>query len=179
MDSSVTDLLSLSRRSDAEIRPHRWALKIPHPRGLLISLLGVTLITTPVAAKSPTTLDLTPYRGKVVYLDFWASWCGPCKLSFPYMARMTSFYGRRPFVVIAVNLDHSRERADAFLSESGVDIPVVFDPKGDIARQFHVSAMPTSVLIGRDGRVRYVHQGFFPDQTSLYEAHISELLNEK
>jgi thiol-disulfide isomerase/thioredoxin len=131
------------------------------------------------AADRNDPLDLARYKGKVVYLDFWASWCGPCKLSFPYMERMTAAYSRSAFVVIAVNVDHSRARADAFLNQVGADIPVVYDPKGTIAAKFHVTEMPTSILIGRDGRVHYVHQGFFEDKTPQYESHIEELISEK
>ena len=120
-------------------------------------------------------LDLAKYKGKVVYLDFWASWCGPCRLSFPYMELLRSAYARKEFVVIAVNVDHSRERADAFLNQVGGNVPVVYDPKGAIAAKYHVSEMPTSVLIGRDGRVRFVHQGFFETKTPQYESHIEEL----
>jgi thiol-disulfide isomerase/thioredoxin len=148
----------------------------------LILTIFVLLIPTgsvSAAALHDESLDLSKYKGKVVYLDFWASWCGPCKISFPYMERMTAVYRSEPFVVIAVNVDHSREKADAFLEQIGADIPVVYDPRGTIAAKFKITEMPTSILIGRDGRVRYVHQGFFQDKTSLYADHISELLNEK
>ena len=131
------------------------------------------------AAGAPDGLNLDAYRGKVVYLDFWASWCAPCKLSFPYMEQMTAIYPHNKFVVIAVNVDHSREKADAFISNIGSKLPVVYDPKGLLAGRYQINEMPTSILIGRDGRVRYVHKGFFPEQMVAYEAHISELLNEK
>jgi thiol-disulfide isomerase/thioredoxin len=130
------------------------------------------------AAPAGPAFDVSRYRGRVVYLDFWASWCAPCKLSFPYMQRFVTHYAHEPFTLIAVNVDHSRTRADAFLADMGEPLSVIFDSKGAIASQFKVTAMPTSVLIGRDGRVRYVHQGFFPDQVPAYEAHIQELLHE-
>jgi len=140
----------------------------------------VLLAAMPARADAPANpLDLSRYKGKVVYLDFWASWCAPCKLSFPYMERMTAAYPRAAFVVIAVNVDHSRQRADAFLSQVGASVPVVYDPKGVIATKYHVSEMPTSILIGRDGRVRYTHLGFFENKTPQYEAHIEELIHEK
>jgi thiol-disulfide isomerase/thioredoxin len=142
----------------------------------LTSLLCASARAAAPIAQAP--LDLAAYRGKVVYLDFWASWCGPCKLSFPYMERMASYYSHNKFVVIAVNVDHSRSSADAFINQLAVTIPVIFDPKGLIARKYNVTAMPTSVLIGKDGRIRYVHQGFFESQMLTYESHISDLLNE-
>ena len=138
--------------------------------------LAIPLAATAADAGS---LDLSQYRGKVVYLDFWASWCGPCKLSFPYMQKMTAKYPASDFVVLAVNVDKSRPKADAFLAQVGNRLPVVYDPAGAIATKYSVKEMPTSVLIGRDGRVRQVHKGFFLAQTPEYEAHIAELLNEK
>lgn len=95
------------------------------------------------------------------------------------MQRMASYYKSDNFVIIAVNVDHSRDKAEAFLNQVGATVPIVYDPKGLIAAKFHVKEMPTSILIDRDGRVRYVHQGFFEDKMIVYESHISELLNEK
>lgn len=140
---------------------------------------SVVVLAPALAYNRPDLLDLAKYKGKVVYLDFWASWCGPCRLSFPYMELMRSAYARKEFVVIAVNVDHSRERADAFLNQVGGNVSVVYDPKGAIAAKYHVSEIPTSVLIGRDGRVRYVHQGFFAAKTLQYESQIEERINEK
>jgi thiol-disulfide isomerase/thioredoxin len=157
----------------------RTAAKTAAFRFLLATIAALAASAPVLAQTQAPGLNLEQYKGRVVYLDFWASWCGPCKLSFPYMERMTSVYSRRPFVVIAVNVDHSRVRADAFLSQVGASVPIIYDPKGVIATKFHVTEMPTSILIGRDGRVRYVHQGFFQDKTPLYEAHIEELLSEK
>ena len=147
----------------------------------LAAPLGLALVLGlgPPAQAQSTSLNLEQYRGKVVYLDFWASWCGPCKLSFPYMQKMVLRYPRNDLVVIAVNVDRSRASADAFLGQVQNRLPVVYDPTAAVAKTFAIKAMPSSVLIGRDGRVRYVHQGFFLDKAPTYEAHISELLNEK
>ena len=122
-------------------------------------------------------LDLAAYKGKVVYLDFWASWCHPCEESFPYMEEAKRLYGPQGLEIIAVNVDHSRARADAFLKKQKSDLNIVYDPKGALATRFEVKDMPTSILIGRDGTVRYVHQGFFPEKTAEYDSHISELLH--
>ncbi len=150
---------------------------------LVIGGLAVSAAPRPSLASRPVAatpaLDLSQYRGKVVYLDFWASWCGPCRLSFPYMKTLTRLYSSNSFVVLAVNVDHARDKADAFLSQVGAPAPIIYDPSGAIAKQFSVKEMPTSILIGRDGRVRYVHDGFFMNQTPTYEAQIQELLNER
>jgi len=171
-------------RADVGVRAESIAVGWNHAApdwvaGSLSLLVGLVAFGQAYADTSAKPLNLAQYRGKVVYLDFWASWCAPCKLSFPYMEQLAASYPRDAFVVIAVNVDHSRERADAFLSQVGAEVPVVYDPKGQIAGKFHVSEMPTSVLIGRDGRVRYVHQGFFQNKITQYETHIQELVNEK
>lgn len=131
-----------------------------------------------LAAATPDPLDVARYRGKVLYLDFWASWCGPCRQSFPYMKRLSSYYVSKPFALVAVNVDHSRQNAEAFLAAFGPDIQVVFDPAGRLAQKFGVREMPTSVLIDKSGRVRFVHNGFYESQELFYDAHVSELLNE-
>ena len=92
---------------------------------------------------------------------------------------MVSYFSHDKFVVIAVNVDHDRSRADAFLSQIGNSLPIVYDLSGNISRHFQVKEMPTSVLVDKAGKVRYVHQGFFEDKEVQYESHIMELLNEK
>jgi thiol-disulfide isomerase/thioredoxin len=146
-------------------------------RALLAALVWAASVPIQ-AAPDPGGLDLAPYRGRVVYLDFWASWCGPCKLSFPYMQSMVSRYPAGDFVVLTVNLDRDRAKAELFQKQVGSRLPVVYDPKGAIAAKYAVREMPSSVLIGRDGQVRYIHKGFFPARTVQYETHISELIRE-
>ncbi len=138
--------------------------------GLLMPLGG---------AATAADLDLSAYRGKVVYLDFWASWCTPCRLSFPWMNEIQQSYGRSGLVVIGVNVDHDRALADEFLRASSPDFKIVYDPNGAIASQYNFRDMPTSVLIGRDGKVHFTHDGFFPAKESAYAADILTLLNQK
>jgi thiol-disulfide isomerase/thioredoxin len=148
-------------------------------------LLSLALVALPPAtaaaadAPGPGSLDLSAYKGHVVYLDFWASWCGPCKLSFPYMENLPYAFPQKGLVVLTVNLDHSKKRADAFLSEVGSTLPVIYDPKGKLATRFHVEAMPSAVLIDRAGKVRYVHKGFFRDKEGDYTDDLATLINEK
>jgi len=140
------------------------------------------LAATIVMAVGPARadgLDLSAYKGKVVYLDFWASWCTPCRLSFPWMNQVQEIYGREGLVVIAVNVDHDRELADEFLQANGAQFKIVYDPSGAIADQYNFKDMPTSVLIGRDGKIRAVHNGFYPNREGSYAANINALLNEK
>ncbi len=137
------------------------------------------LLLAPVASAHAAGLDLTPYHGKVVYLDFWASWCTPCHLSFPWMNDIQQTYGPQGLVVIAVDLDRDPGAARDFLAENKGALNIVYDPKGDIARQFNFKDMPTAYLIGRDGKVHGVHSGFVASQESAYLADLVPLLNQK
>ena len=143
----------------------------------LVAVLSSSSI--PGMARADSALNLSAYKGKVVYLDFWASWCGPCKQSFPYMMSLERKYGANGLVVVAVNLDQDRSKAQAFLDETASNLPVVYDPAGDLPSKYNVRDMPTSVLIGRDGSVRFTHKGFFPKDETTYEQHIAELINER
>jgi cytochrome c biogenesis protein CcmG/thiol:disulfide interchange protein DsbE len=131
----------------------------------------------PVHAAS--SLDLTSLRGRVVYLDFWASWCGPCRQSFPWMENMKSTYEAQGLEIVAVNLDTYRADADKFLNQFHPTFDVRFDPKGELAEFYKVQGMPSSVLIDRHGAMRFSHVGFRPVDGAIYEAQMRELLAEK
>ena len=124
-------------------------------------------IELPGAAVAPR---LAALKGKVVYVDFWASWCGPCRQSFPWMNDMQQKYGAQGLQIVAVNVDAKRADADQFLSEVPARFALAFDPKGDGARRIGVKAMPTALLIGADGRVVKVHQGFREQDRAELEA---------
>lgn len=145
----------------------------------LVAMCALFTGFTPHEAQAAGALDLSAYKGKVVYLDFWASWCGACKQSFPYMMSLERRYGPEGLVVIAVNLDKDRAKAQAFLDQTGSTLPIVYDPAGDLPATYKVKDMPTSVLIGRQGQVRFTHKGFFPKDEATYEQHIAELIDEK
>jgi cytochrome c biogenesis protein CcmG, thiol:disulfide interchange protein DsbE len=125
-----------------------------------------------VTAQKGGQLNLADFKGKVVYLDFWASWCGPCKQSFPFMNEMQTKYGAKGFQVVGVNLDPKREDADGFLAKVPANFTIGFDPKGESPKRYAVAGMPTSLLIGADGKVREVHSGFHEDQRKSIEAAI-------
>jgi len=114
-------------------------------------------------------VNLAALKGKVVYVDFWASWCAPCKQSFPWMNEMQAKYGARGFQVVAVNVDAKREDADKFLAEVPASFTIGFDPKGDSPKRFQIKGMPSSVLVGPDGHVVKVHAGFRPDERKAQE----------
>lgn len=139
----------------------------------------VALATSASAAEPGDPLNLAAYKGRVVYLDFWASWCAPCKLSFPFMEQMARQYGPSGFVVLAVNVDHSHESAQRFLSQYGGSANIIYDSSGKIASLMKVKEMPTSILIDRKGKVRITNNGFFLGRTGTYETEIEELIHER
>ena len=107
-----------------------------------------------------TTQHLSDFKGKLVYLDFWASWCIPCRKSFPWMNKMHEKYKSKGFEVIAVNLDKDSQLVSKFLKKHPALFKIAYDSSGDTAEQFHVKGMPTSFLISREGKLINVHMGF-------------------
>ena len=105
-------------------------------------------------------VQLARYQGKLVYVDFWASWCGPCRQSFPWMNEMQAKYGAKGLQVVGVNLDAKTDDARRFLVETPARFAIAFDPAGATPRAYGIKGMPSSVLIGPDGKVLYEHAGF-------------------
>ena len=144
----------------------------------VIRVLAALVLTFGVGLARADGPELGALRGRVVYLDFWASWCVPCRQSFPWMNELQKRYADRGLTIIAVNLDHERADADKFLHKLSPDFQVRFDPEGDWARQFAVHGMPTSVLLDRSGMPRFTHIGFRNGDASQYELQIQQLLTE-
>jgi YD repeat-containing protein len=131
------------------------------------------------AAEAPDTLGLAAYRGKVVVVDFWASWCKPCHQSLPWLAEMQRNHGDQGLVVLTVNLDRERERADRFVADSKFSLPVIYDPEGELARIFDLQGMPSSFVYDRAGRLRATHLGFHPEEAAGLESELLALLAEE
>ncbi|MDH5301356.1 MAG: TlpA family protein disulfide reductase [Gammaproteobacteria bacterium] len=121
-------------------------------------------------------ITLSQYRGKVVMLDFWASWCGPCRHSFPWMNEMQAKYQSKGLEVVAISLDSEREPANKFLEKYPAKFTIGFDLNGSVADKYEVSVMPTSYLIDRKGNIAEVHYGFRSEDAGKLEAKIKELL---
>lgn len=105
-------------------------------------------------------VKLASFQGKLVYVDFWASWCGPCRQSFPWMNEMQAKYGAQGLQIIGVNLDAKNADARAFLAATPARFAVAFDPSGTIPRSYGVKGMPSSFLINAEGKVIFEHVGF-------------------
>ena len=142
--------------------------------------LALTLAPFAVAEDSAAgALDLQAYQGKVVVLDFWASWCGPCRRSFPWLNSMHAKYEQQGLVVIGVNLDGNREDAAEFLEEYSPQFQIHFDADAVLATEYGVDAMPSSYVIGRDGELRASHRGFKVKEQAEYEAILIKALGEQ
>ena len=132
------------------------------------------------ALKSSTgaNLRLSEYRGDVVMINFWATWCGPCRQEMPLLDELYSRYQRVGFSLLGVNIDDDSGKAMNMVSELGVSFPVLFDAQKDVSRLYDVDAMPVTVLVDRDGTVRHVHQGYKPGYEQKYLDQIRSLLRE-
>ncbi|HXF78789.1 MAG TPA: TlpA disulfide reductase family protein [Usitatibacter sp.] len=126
--------------------------------------------------KPAATVALAGLRGKVVYVDFWASWCVPCRLSMPALEALYREHRDQGFVVVGVNKDVSADDAKRFMGKVGVTFPLVSDLGDAAARGFDVKAMPSGYLVDRKGVVRYVHLGFTADTEAQLRTEIEKLL---
>jgi len=147
----------------------------------LFAAAAISMLVLPSMAsdaRADAALDLSEFDGKVVVLDFWASWCVPCRRSFPWMNDMQKKYGDDGLVIIGVNLDADAGEASVFLDNYPADFRIIYDPDGKLAREYDVIAMPSSYVIGRDGKQVTRHLGFKVKQQDEYEALLVETLSK-
>ena len=135
--------------------------------------------TSSIQINTPNgVIKLDSLKGKVIYLDFWASWCAPCKKSFPWLNEIQTKYEKQGFKVIAVNLDKDQELAKRFLKHHPAKFLIGYDPEGKIAIQLKVQGMPSSFLIDRKGNIVSSHVGFKEKNIKSLEAEIENLLSK-
>ena len=139
---------------------------------LLLALLPLTAGAEDAASQ----LDLSAHRGKVVVVDFWASWCAPCRRSIPWLGAMQRKYADKGLVVIGVNEDKTAAEAETFLRDVPADFRIVLDLEGDLARQYELIAMPSTYVFGRDGELVARHLGFKVAKQGEYEAMLRNVL---
>jgi peroxiredoxin len=123
-------------------------------------------------------LRLSDFRGQVVMLNFWATWCGPCRQEMPLLQQLQSKFEPLGFTLIGINVEQDRAAADQWLAKSPVSFPILFDQKNQVAASFGVEGMPSSVFVDRAGNVRHVHRGFKPGDEARYADTIRGLLRE-
>jgi thiol-disulfide isomerase/thioredoxin len=124
-------------------------------------------------------VDLEELQGKVVLVDFWASWCGPCKQEMPVLEALHKKYADRGLVIVGVNIDTSAKKMRSFLKGAPASFRIVHDPKITIAQRYEPPIMPSSYFIGRDGKLRYVHEGFRKKDAEGIEAKVKLLLADE
>lgn len=149
--------------------------------GSSLASSGLTGQTAPdFVLKSSTgeNLRLSEYRGDVVMINFWATWCGPCRQEMPLLDELYGRYQRVGFSLLGVNIDDDSRRAMAMVNELGIRFPVLFDSEKKVSKLYEVEAMPLTILLDREGTVRHIHYGYKPGYEQKYLNEIRSLLRE-
>jgi peroxiredoxin len=145
----------------------------------LPALMGAGDVQAPafsLQSVSGGTVSLAQYKGDVVMINFWASWCGPCRQEMPLLDSIYKQYKDMGFTLLGVNVEPDARSADAWLKKTPVSYPILFDPKSQVSQLYQVQAMPTTVIIDRNGIVRYVHNGYVPGDENQYMNSIRSLI---
>lgn len=157
--------------------------------GLLVTVFAATSLASSglegqvapdfaLKSSSGENLRLSEYRGDVVMINFWATWCGPCRQEMPLLDELYTRYERVGFSLLGVNIDDDSRRAMQMIEELGVSFPVLFDARKEVSELYEVEAMPVTVLVDREGNVRYVHHGYKPGYEDKYLDQVRSLLRE-
>jgi peroxiredoxin len=131
-----------------------------------------------LGAKGGGTINLAQYKGQVVMINFWASWCGPCRQEMPYLEDIYKKYNKLGFTLLGVNVEPDSKAADDWLKATPVTFPVGYDKDSKVSQMYAVSGMPSTVIIDRKGNLRYVHQGYKPGDEGEYMNSVRALIRE-
>ncbi len=159
---------------------------------IITLLIGSLLISYPIwsaAVSDPApnftlkslsgkNLKLSELAGNVVLINFWASWCGPCLQEMPLLNSIHKKYEPLGFTVLGVNVEEQSDKARAFLANRGVDFPILLDNKNRVSKLYDVVAMPTTVVVDRDGNMRFLHKGYKPGDEAQYRKMVKKLVRE-
>jgi thiol-disulfide isomerase/thioredoxin len=160
--------------------------------GLGLALLAALLampIASAEALKGPApdfvlksnggkNVRLSELRGQVVMINFWASWCGPCRQEMPLLDELHSRYKGLGFTVLGVNVEEDSRKADGLLRQIPVSFPVLYDTENAVSEMYGVNAMPTTVMVDRNGNMRYLHKGYQPGYEVAYQEQVRTLIRE-
>ena len=141
-------------------------------------LSGATAPDFTLKAMDGTNLRLAEQRGDIMLINFWASWCGPCIQEMPALDKLAQKYQALGVQVWGVNVENDSTAAKAYLSKVKVEFPILFDLDNSVSKAYQVDAMPTTVILDKDGKVRAVHRGYQPGFEKKYENDIKQLLRE-
>ena len=129
-------------------------------------------------SRSGENVKLSEHRGEVVMINFWASWCAPCRQEMPLLEEMYKKYSDLGFVLLGVNVEEDSSKATELLRDIPVSFPVLYDNKNEVTKLYKVVAMPSTVMVDRDGNMRYLHRGYLPGYEAEYIKQIKELVRE-
>lgn len=162
-------------------------------RNRIVALIATTALALPALAANPTggpapqftlasrsgaNVSLAQYKGQVVMLNFWASWCGPCRQEMPLLDSIYKQYHRMGFTLIGVNVEPDSNAANQWLKETPVSFPVLYDKESKVSKMYDVAGMPSTVIIDRTGKVRVLHRGYKPGDENEYLDSIRKLVRE-
>jgi len=167
-----------------------WNMPISYPRQILALIL---ILLNPAMAgdinesapdftlpgDNGQAVSLSDLHGQVVMINFWASWCGPCRQEMPLLEQIHQRYEPLGFTLLGVNVEENSSDAKAFLKDRPVSFPILFDPDNGVSKLYDVVAMPSTVLIDRQGNVRYLHHGFKPGYENDYQDQVRALVREQ
>jgi thiol-disulfide isomerase/thioredoxin len=130
-------------------------------------------------SRSGENVRLSELRGQVVMVNFWASWCGPCRQEMPLLDDIYQKYNKMGFTLLGVNIDEDPAMADKILKDIPVSFPILLDSKNSVSELYGVDAMPTTILVDRDGNKRFLHRGFKAGYEKSYEEQVKNLIRER
>ena len=152
-----------------------------------LSLLAISISADELSGPAPGfelasmdggSIALDDLRGQVVMVNFWATWCGPCREEMPHLEALYQRYSDLGFTLLGVNVEEDSSGADEFLAETPVSFPILFDPQSHVSELYDVVAMPSTVMIDRSGNMRFIHHGYKPGYENDYQSQIRALLRE-
>jgi peroxiredoxin len=129
-------------------------------------------------SNSGKNLRLSEMRGEVVLINFWASWCGPCRQEMPELEAIYQKYQSLGFTILGINVDKDRAMADKVINKTTLSFPILFDSDNAVTELYKVDAMPTTVMVDRNGKVRFIHRGYKPGYEDEYVKQIKTLIRE-
>jgi peroxiredoxin len=158
-----------------------------------LACLALTVLVAPVAAgtgadaapdftlpaRSGGEVTLSSLRGQVVLINFWATWCAPCRTEMPLLEQIYQRYQKLGFTTLAVNVEEDSAGAEKWLKETQVSFPVLFDRVNAVSKLYSVTAMPSTVIVDRKGQVRFVHYGYTPGMENEYQDEVRMLIRER